>query len=73
MKAHEIKLAREIYIALIGNPERYKYISELIAPSTYSEPRHGERKPITQEQATQKNIDKSVIMAKAFYATTHRD
>lgn len=57
----EEALAREIYIVLIGNPERYKYISNLMKCK-------GDKIGITQEQANEKNRNKAVLLAKYFYA-----
>lgn len=49
------ELAEKIYIALLANSERYKYISNLIT-----------REKITQGEATFKNIHKAYLLANDF-------
>jgi len=49
------ELAKKLYVALIGNPERYKYIANLV-----------DGNEITQEEATQKNINKALRLAAQF-------
>jgi len=47
--------AAKLLAALIANPERYKYIAKLV-----------ESGEINNNQATQKNITKAIIMADQF-------
>ncbi|MDR2652816.1 MAG: hypothetical protein LBC68_10990 [Prevotellaceae bacterium] len=49
------KLAKEILLALLQNPERYKYIASLV-----------ESKKISQEDANEKNIRKALKIADTF-------
>lgn len=49
------KLAADLFVALIANPERYKYIAEKI--------NNGE---LTNESATAKNIHKAYMLADQF-------
>lgn len=63
----EENLAAQIYVALIGNPERYKHISKLMGDN-YQEKHGAIVKGITQEQANEKNRNKAVKLAKYFYA-----
>lgn len=51
------EVAGEILCALLSNPERYKYISDLV-----------EEGKITQEEANMKNINKAWKIAESFYA-----
>jgi len=53
MNREEIEL--EVLCALLSNPERYKYISQLV-----------ESGELTQEEATKKNIEKSRQIAHQF-------
>jgi hypothetical protein len=50
-----VKLEEQILCALLSNPERYKYIAELV-----------ENKQITQEEANKKNIHKAHKIAQTF-------
>lgn len=59
----EEHLARDIYVALIGNPERYKYISELA----------GDDPMLTHDQLNEKNRNKAVKMARYFYDNINKD
>jgi signal recognition particle GTPase len=49
------ELAKEILLALLQNPERYKYIASLV-----------ESKKISQENANEKNIKKAFKIADSF-------
>ena len=53
------KLASELFVALISNPERYKYIAKLM-----------EEKGLSNDEATQKNIHKAYKLADQFIATS---
>jgi uncharacterized protein YihD (DUF1040 family) len=48
-------IAKDILVALLSNPERYKYIAKLV-----------ESKKITQEEANLKNINKAFKIASSF-------
>ena len=58
MKNELDKLAEKIFIALLQNPERYKYIAEHL-------------NSLTQEEKTMKNIRKSYELAESFI--NHKD
>jgi hypothetical protein len=55
MNTNEDELAKEILLALLQNPARYNYVSDLV-----------EKGLITQEQANMKNINKAFKIAKSF-------
>jgi hypothetical protein len=48
-------LAKEILLALLQNPERYKYIADIV-----------DRDIISQEEANMKNINKAFKIAESF-------
>jgi hypothetical protein len=54
-KQNTAELEKSILIALLSNPERYKYISELVRSGS-----------ITQEEANIKNIHKAYKIAQTF-------
>jgi len=59
------KLAEKLFIALVANPERYKDMKALSKSTVYSIEKTKDV-PITNEQITQKNINKAYKMAEQF-------
>lgn len=55
------KLAADIYVALLANPERYKYISSLV-----------DNQKLTNKEATEKNINKAYKLADQFILTANQ-
>jgi hypothetical protein len=55
-KHNQQLLAERLLVALISNPERYKYIAKLMDDVR-----------LTQEQANRKNVNKALKMAETFY------
>tara|TARA_Y100001936_G_C15918339_1_gene582566 strand:- start:456 stop:644 length:189 start_codon:yes stop_codon:yes gene_type:complete len=54
------KLAADLYVALIANPERYKYIAKKL-----------ENKELSNDEATAKNINKAFKLADQFIAAAN--
>ena len=58
--SNEEQLAKELFVALIQNPERYNYISKKVEEG------------MSNDDATQKNIDKAFMMSEQFFKTLKR-
>lgn len=65
---HTHELAEKLFVALVSNPERYKYIAGLAEQSEQKTGNLRTTPKYTQEELTQKNINKAYRMAEQFMA-----